>query len=194
MQMNITPEQLVNDADLIRKFAAERDHVLKNIDTVWKPIHEELKKQKVKFLCKEDFLKIVNWKSSRAKGKAEINDPQKVISITKISFNLQDVSIDEDILDETRIEILTLLDGVQIPVASVLLTVLDHQRYTIIDKWVRTVIKEISRFREIEWKDTPSKRWVQYCKECRKISSELNVSLRDFDNDLWQYGKSSQNR
>jgi hypothetical protein len=74
------------------------------------------------------------------------------------------------------------LRGVEIPVASAILTAIDPERYTIID------------FRALEslgvkssWHTVDS--YLAYLEQCRELARQNTVSLRELDRALWQWSK-----
>ncbi len=84
--------------------------------------------------------------------------------------------------ERAALAVLCGLCGVEIPVASALLTAIDPERYTIID------------FRALEslgvkrsWHTVES--YIGYLKHCRKLAHQNAVSLRDLDRALWQWSK-----
>lgn len=82
--------------------------------------------------------------------------------------------------DRAAIAVLMGLNGIQIPVASAVLTAIDPERFTIID------------FRALE--SLSVKRvnlninfYLEYLYKCRSLAKENNVSLRTLDRALWQW-------
>jgi hypothetical protein len=72
------------------------------------------------------------------------------------------------------------LDGVDVPVASAILTAIDPQRYTVID------------FRALESLGTKCSTvtlgfYLAYLKHCRELATQHEVSLRTLDRALWQW-------
>ncbi len=100
---------------------------------------------------------------------------------------------DEDIHDALRlavdahtyraaIAVLCGLWGIDIPVASAILTAIDPERYTIID------------FRALEalgakksWHTIDS--YLSYLEHCRSLARQCSISLRELDRALWQWSK-----
>ena len=88
--------------------------------------------------------------------------------------------------ERTRIETLTLLDGVSWLTASVILHFFHRRRYPILD------------FRAL-WSvglETPSQYgfdfWWGYVKYCRAVAKESQVDMRTLARALWQYSKERQ--
>jgi hypothetical protein len=82
--------------------------------------------------------------------------------------------------DRGAIAVLCGLDGVDVPVASAILTAIKPERYTIID------------FRALESLGTKNPSinidfYLAYLKECRDLAGKHGVSLRTLDRALWQW-------
>jgi hypothetical protein len=84
--------------------------------------------------------------------------------------------------ERAALSVLCGLSGVEIPVASAILTAIDPERYTIID------------FRALEalgvkksWHTIDS--YLAYLGQCRQLARENRVSLRELDRALWQWSK-----
>lgn len=84
--------------------------------------------------------------------------------------------------ERAAIAVLCGLCGVEIPVASAILTAIDPERYTIID------------FRALEslgvknsWHTVDS--YLRYLDQCRELARQNAVSLRELDRALWQWSK-----
>ena len=130
------------------------------------------------FLTKRELRVVAAWKSPRSAGHMERNHAQYVREMTAIALNATS--------ERTRIETLTLLDGVSWPTASVILHFFHRRRYPILD------------FRAL-WSvglETPSQYgfdfWWGYVKYCRAVAKESQVDMRTLDRALWQYSKGRQ--
>ena len=136
-------------------------------------------KQGKYFLTRELFLGIANWKTPRQRKNYEKNSSLLVAEVSRISF-------EDGRNEKIRIEILTLLDGVNYPVASTLLHFAFPNQYPILD------------FRSI-WSlemEKPSiysfNFWWNFVEVMRQESTKLGISIRDLDKALWAYSKESQ--
>ena len=88
--------------------------------------------------------------------------------------------------ERSRIELLTLLDGVSWPTASVILHLFHQDRYPLLD------------FRAL-WSiglDVPSQYsfafWWSYVEFCREVAQRNAIDMRTLDRALWQYSKENQ--
>jgi hypothetical protein len=120
----------------------------------------------------ENLQPIVAWKASRALGHVGRNTAEELEEA--LSLVVKGVS------DRASIAILTGLNGVRTPMASAILTAIDPERFTVIDKLALNSLKHP------RWDLTPGF-YVTYLKFCRTTAQEQGLSLRDLDRALWQY-------
>lgn len=88
--------------------------------------------------------------------------------------------------ERAAIAVLTGLSGVEIPVASAVLTVTDPDRYTILDfraLW-SLHIERVGYY--------TAGYYLAYLAACRSIASDAGVGLRTLDKALWQYSREHQ--
>ena len=130
------------------------------------------------YLTKGQLRKVAEWKSPRRAADVENNYTKYVKEVTALAF----AAVDE----RARIEILTILDGVSWPTASVLLHLFHKDKYPILD------------FRAL-WScslDVPKQYsysfWWPYVEFCREVAERNGVSMRVLDRALWQYSKDNQ--
>jgi hypothetical protein len=79
--------------------------------------------------------------------------------------------------------ILDILDGVGIPMASALLTVVARLRFTVTDY---RAIETLWEHGEIDCKRIPHR---EYLAVCRQIARRIDCDLRSLDRALWQWSK-----
>lgn len=132
------------------------------------------------FLSKELLSKVAKWKAPRSAGHVDKNKDKYVKEITAFAFKARD--------ERSRIETLTILDGVSWPTASVILHLFHKEKYPILDfraLWSVTM-------------DVPTQYsfpfWWPYVEFCRDIAKRNNVDMRTLDRALWQYSKENQKR
>jgi hypothetical protein len=130
---------------------------------------------------REKLMTIAEWKLERENGTYHP-------SIAYISENT-----DEEIAEAFEIAVrartarvglgvLTTLRGIEVKVASAIMTAIYPDRYTVID--VRS-LEELG-----QKQDSPSiDYYLQYRDACEEIAAERGVSLRDLDRALWQKNK-----
>mgnify|MGYP001265380021 CR=1 FL=1 len=117
------------------------------------------------------------WKNSI---KEIVNNKDEFVKeITAIALNAKE--------ERLRIEILTLLDGVGWPTASVILHFYHKEPYPILDfraLW-SLGIAVVPKQYEFQF-------WWRYVEFCRSLFVKYDVSNRTLDKALWQYSKENQ--
>lgn len=88
-----------------------KKYAYKNEDLVYNVLAPNIQKQK--YLTKSEFTFLCRWKSQRPTKQYEKNDEAFIIEVTKIALTTPNPRL--------SIEVLTLLQGVSWPVASVIL-------------------------------------------------------------------------
>lgn len=134
------------------------------------------------YLTRNEFLEVCTWKSPRARKHYENNNEKQVRSITKEAFSI--------IHEKTKINRLTELKGVSLPLASAILTMAYPEKYGVIDirAW-----KVLYKFGEV--KDNPSgknftpEQWYKYLVKLRHIAKKLRKTPRNVDLTLFHYHK-----
>ncbi len=127
------------------------------------------------YLTFDDFYKICMWKSARQKQRYTKNK-QIIEKITKDAF-----------LEKDEKEIIKILcdklEGVGIPTASALLTVVFPEKYAIIDIRCLSVLRE--KFKLKIGKYISLSTWLKYLNTMREISKENDVTPREMDMALF---------
>lgn len=127
-----------------------------------------------------DILKnIEEWKWGRKRGLVKNNKDQFIIDVTEISLKTENKRL--------RLEILTLLKGVHIRMASAILYFCFPTKQTIMDRYAWNALKYFGEL-NTDIKDD-FEHWESYNGKCLEIAKKYGVSLRDLDKALWQYGK-----
>ncbi|WP_391558939.1 hypothetical protein [Robertmurraya sp.] len=138
--------------------------------------------QKVKedgYFAQEDFLKICRWKSPRTQNHTRQNSEEYIRIITEVALSTSD--------ERLRIEILTLLKGVDWPTASVLLHFGHTDRYPILDfRALWSLNSNVPR------KGYNFDFWFEYVSYCRNLADKCEVDMRTLDQALWAYSKVNQ--
>jgi hypothetical protein len=125
------------------------------------------------YLTKSDFVTLCEWNSTRPRALYRSNPEDFIREVTRASFSTRH--------ERLRIEVLTLLNGVSLATASVLLHFCAPDPYPILD--TRSV-----------WSlsGTPPRKfdfdfWWQYVQITRKLARQARVDMRTLDRALWQY-------
>ena len=130
------------------------------------------------YLTKADLRTITRWKSPRSAGHMEKNSDDYIREISRVAFTAE--------FERIRIEVLTLLDGVRWPTASVVLHFFHRDPYPIVDfRALWSVSMDVPKQYSFEF-------WWQYVEYCRSVASRSNLGMRQLDQALWQYSKENQ--
>ena len=129
-------------------------------------------------LNKEQLQLVARWKSPRSAGHVKKNSNEYVEEVTLFAFSAKD--------ERSRIESLTILDGVSWPTASVLLHLFHKEPYPILDfRALWSAGLEVPKQYNFSF-------WKLYVAFCRDIADKNRVSMRILDRALWQYSKENQ--
>ena len=121
--------------------------------------------------------KIAYWKSPRRADRIDLNIESDVKEITHYAFTTQS--------ERVRYGILTLLDGVGLPTASVILHFYHKEPYPIIDVRALWSIG-------VEKDNYPFPFWLEYVSFCRDLAKSNDFDMRTLDRALWQYSRENQ--
>lgn len=135
--------------------------------------------QKQGYLTSEEFFAIVIWKSNRAKTnvlRGIVKSGKTIRSITSEVFGAK--------TPEQKLNILTSIPGIGIPMASAILTVCYPDDFTVVDYRARGALKYFSE-EIIRNPTTKISYYFKYLEKCKKLARKYNLSLRNFDRILW---------
>ena len=130
--------------------------------------------KKTGYYSKEHFLDLCHWKTPRTQPRCTANDEQFICEVTELALKTTS--------ERLRIEVLTLLDGVGWPTASVLLHFGHLEDYPILDfraLWSLSIPEPKGEYRFSFWWD--------YLLICRTIAKKCGVTMRTLDRALWQF-------
>jgi len=130
------------------------------------------------YLEKRDFLRLCRWKSPRSRPHVEKNPASFIEAVTGTAFSTSD--------ERLRIEVLTLLDGVDWPTASVILHFGHRDPYPILD------VRALWSFGIEEPPNYGFEFWWAYTLACRRVARRNGCTMRALDRALWQYSKERQ--
>ena len=131
------------------------------------------------YLNKEEFLKVCEWKTDRSKSRCNKNDAKYVEEITQIALNTEN--------ERVRIEVLTLLDGVEWPTASVMLHFFHKDKYPVLDYRALSSLGIPKGTQKYSFDF-----WMEYVNCCREISEKSGYDMRTVDRALWAYSKANE--
>lgn len=131
------------------------------------------------YLTRDDFLEIAEWKSARPRKHYQANQSSYIEEVSRLAFAPSTSS-------RLAIELLTLLNGVSWPTASVFLHFCHSNAYPILD------------YRALWSLSVPVPRaytysfWEQYCAYTRAMARDADVDMRTLDRALWKYSQLHQ--
>lgn len=163
----------------IEYLAKQYDEAEENESILENKIFESIKEigSPPSYLTKDILMNIAKWKARRVKGYVEKNEDQYVRDTTQVSLATKN--------EKLKIEVLTLLNGVKIRMASAILFFCYPEQYTVMDYRAWDSLKALNKI-DGEIDDTFGG-WQMYNETCRKIAKQTGVSLRKLDKALWQY-------
>ena len=141
--------------------------------------------RKDKFLSRNELVDICLWKSARAVQHVRRNHPAKIRRLTSASFTSKS--------ERTKLECLTQLYGVGIPMASSILTLIWPERYGVIDIRVWQLLFELG-----EVNSNPSgvgfnfENWYTMLCKLRYQARNLKTTVRTVERTLYLYHKEIQ--
>lgn len=127
------------------------------------------------YYTRRDALLVYRWKSRRSAGRFAALGPGTVRATTARAFAAADEAV--------KIDTLTALPGVGLPVAAALLHFAFPDSYPLLD------VRALESLGVNPRSSYPSSFWVEYLDFCRRLARELGVSLRTLDKALWQASK-----
>jgi hypothetical protein len=130
-------------------------------------------------LMLDEFLKIAEWKSPRPRKHYRANPPALVEEVSRIAFN-------RSTSPRLAIEILTILDGVSWPLASVFLHFCHPDPYPILDfRALWTLSLDVPKQYDFDL-------WHDYSAFTRALAQDAGVDMRTLDRALWKYSEIHQ--
>lgn len=122
---------------------------------------------------RDNLLVIVRWKSPRSLGHIKSNKSCEISDSLRLALDAK--------TPRAAMAVLCGLRGVEVPMASAILTAIKPARYTVID---RRALKTLGT-KQL----TPTiNNYLDYLRFCDAKAKELDIPLRDLDHALWQAG------
>jgi len=131
------------------------------------------------FMTKEQLKVIADWKAPRSASHVEKNSADFVKEITAWSLSAKE--------ERSKIEVLTLLNGILWPSASVILHFFHQDPYPILD-W--RALNSLGIKNQKQTNQYSFSFWVMYVEFCREVAQHNSVDMRTLDKALWQFSKS----
>jgi thermostable 8-oxoguanine DNA glycosylase len=116
---------------------------------------------------------IFEWKTGgRGKSRLHVNTDEEIEDALRAAVEAK--------TERTAVSVLSGLYGIEIPVASAVLTAVSPERYTIIDYRALEALGENRTWHTVD-------SYLAYLVCCRRLARENGVSLRELDRALWQW-------
>ena len=130
------------------------------------------------YLTRAELKKVCRWKSPRAIRLIRHNSVARVRAATRRALATRS--------ERLRLEALRTLDGVSVPMASAILTLLDPRRYGVIDIRVWQLLYALG---EVTKKSSGVgfnySNWYQFLMKLRYFAKKLRVGARDIERSLF---------
>ena len=133
-----------------------------------------------KYLDKEHFVTIGEWKTPRQRHNYLRNSDSTIREVTRRAYLAEG--------DSWKLSTLEELYGVGVAVGGTILHFLHPEKYAIFDVRVRKTLKKAGKW-EYSEDDDSDYDWLVYIDIMKRLSSELGFSLRELDKALWEYDK-----
>jgi hypothetical protein len=126
--------------------------------------------------CSREPLTIIyKWKTNgRGKRRLAKNSDEEIEDALRLALSAK--------TERSAIAVLTGLHGVNVPLASAVLTAIDPERYTVIDVRALESLGIKTANRTVSY-------YLEYLAYCRQKARVWNISLRKLDRALWQWSK-----
>ena len=137
------------------------------------------------YLTKAEFVAACHWKSPRPINHIRANTHHRVRAATRAALATRS--------DALRLQALLQLDGVSVPTASAILTLLDPRRYGVIDIRVWRLLhsmREVTGNRE--GRNLTPAQWLEFLDVLRPLASRLGVTVREAELALFNAHKARQ--
>ena len=129
-------------------------------------------------LTKDDLFKVARWKAPRSAGHVRKNTEEYIREVTSFCFSANS--------ERARVQVLTNLDGLSWPTASVLLHLYHNDPYPILDfRALWSISLDVPTYYDFGF-------WWPYVEFCRALAEKANDDMRTLDKALWQYSKENQ--
>jgi len=190
MMLSAAKGQDVLSKEFVRKWAAQYDA---DFPAKYKEGEAQLKawlqarfREGQPYLDKERFVEIARWKSQRPLRHYKSNDDDLVREVTALAFAAR--------RDDLRLRLLTLLNGVGVPVASTILHFAFPDKYPIMDVRAVTTLTHLGLWTrrgpvQPGFTGFSVEDWQFYTHLMRDHAKELGVTLRELDKALWAFDK-----
>jgi len=122
-----------------------------------------------------NLMTIYDWKTNRrGRNRLLANTDEEIGDALRVASTVT--------MDRSAVAVLRGLYGVNVPVASAILTAMYPARYTVLDFRALEALGTNTSNRSLDF-------YLHYLASCRSIADKWGVGLRDLDRALWQWSK-----
>lgn len=146
---------------------------------------QHLKTERKEFyLTLDELEEIFKWKLRSQYGrqtkKRSLNTNENIITITRTAFGI--THIEDDYETKLKLKILISITGIEIPVASAILTLCYPEKYSVID------FRNWNQIYKSEKKKTnyTAKEYTDYLKIIRNLATNYGLIPQEIDIAIWQ--------
>lgn len=133
----------------------------------------------------DDLEWIITWKVGRAFEKPTLrhlrsNPNERINDAIETAVTARAIG--------DKVDALTSIKGVGVPVASAILLFIDPTRFTVIDERAWRALREMEYVDQELSEDPTIEEYLLYLGACRSLANEYDVTLRMLDRALWALG------
>jgi len=154
-------------------------HISKREDPATQNVMDQLSSAMERgYLTKPELVTVCRWKSSRAMKHIRSNRERTIKEITKAAFATRS--------ERKKLALLTMLNGVSIPMASSILTLTNPRRYGVIDIRVWQLLYTMGTVTtNPDGVGFDSQHWFRYLTIIRSFARRYKVGARDIERTLF---------
>ena len=124
---------------------------------------------------RRELEEIFEWKTGgRGRSRLLLNSDAEIFDALSLATSAK--------TERAAVAVLCGLHGVNVPVASAVLTAIDPDRYTVIDFRALEALGNETADRSVNF-------YLEYLRACRELAKTHAISLRDLDRALWQWSR-----
>jgi len=156
-----------------------RDHLSRVEDAETAALIERFRAARRRgYLTKGELMAACRWKSPRSIGRVRLNSPRRIRAATSVALTGKN--------ERDRIQALTELQGVSVPSASAILTLLDPVRYGVIDIRVWQLLHRLGLVDgNPGGTGLTHANWDQFLTLVRRYAAMFRVPARDVERTLF---------
>lgn len=147
--------------------------------------------QRRRHIRKPEFLSMTLWKTRRQWKRYKANIDEEIQMTTKWAMVVP--------ADRLKLAILTTLNGIGVPVASAVLTMIYPDKYCVIDFRTWRVLKHLSSALGSEYPKRPKSyeystinSYLSFLDKIRKIAKERGTTPRKIEMAMWKFDKEKE--